>query len=80
MKKAMGKIDRRTVLQTAGLAAAGVALRTKLWAADAVTTTPIATTSSGKISGTLEDSISLQGHPLRRGHRKAPLHATVARA
>src|SRR6185437_1849453 len=55
----MKKIDRRTILQGAGLAAAGIALRTNLWAADAVTSTPIAATTSGKISGTLQDSINV---------------------
>src|SRR6185437_9353438 len=54
----MKKIDRRTILQGAGLAAAGIALRTKTWAIQ-VPPDPIATTTSGKISGTLQDSINV---------------------
>jgi para-nitrobenzyl esterase len=55
----MKKIDRRTVLQGAGLAAAGIALRTNLWAVDTASLSPIATTTAGKISGTLQDSINV---------------------
>lgn len=53
------KIDRRTVLQSGALAAAGITLRTKLWPADAETSTPIATTSAGTISGVLQDGINV---------------------
>src|SRR6185437_2886944 len=54
----MKKIDRRTILQGAGLAAAGIALLTKTWVIQ-VPPDPIATTTSGKISGTLQDSINV---------------------
>lgn len=52
-------MDRRRVLQGAGLAAAGIALGGKLWAADAAAGTPMATTIAGKISGVLQDGINV---------------------
>src|SRR5579884_807555 len=55
----MKKVDRRTVLQGAGLAAAGIALRTDLWAADDANSAPIANTTAGKISGVLDDGINV---------------------
>ena len=55
------KIDRRTVLERAGLAAAAVALRANAWAwaPDGSPMAPVATTKAGKISGVLQDGINV---------------------
>ncbi len=55
------KIDRRTVLERAGFAAAAIALRANAWAwaPEAATGAPVATTGAGKISGALEDGINV---------------------
>jgi len=55
----MKRINRRTLLQVSGMAAASLALRTKAWAAIQVPPDPIATTSAGKISGVMEDGINV---------------------
>lgn len=54
-------IDRRTVLKIAGLAAAGVVLRSDAWALspDEAFGGPIATTEAGKIRGVIEDGINV---------------------
>jgi para-nitrobenzyl esterase len=55
----MTSIPRRTVLKSAALTAAGLALRPRLWAADIAPGTPTATTTAGRISGALEDNINV---------------------
>ena len=54
----MERFDRRTVLRVSGLAAAGLALRTKAWAwADG--SGPVAKTAAGRVSGVVEDGINV---------------------
>jgi len=67
----MRRIDRRTMLQTTGMAAAGLALHSNAWAwaydaaggspiaPIATAGFPIATTGAGKISGVLQDGINV---------------------
>ena len=53
----MNRMNRRTLLQVSGMAAASLALRGKAYAwADGA---PLASTSAGKISGVMEDGINV---------------------
>jgi len=54
----MDPVDRRTLLRNSGLAAAALALRANAWAL-LVQPGPLATTTSGKISGVVEDGINV---------------------
>jgi para-nitrobenzyl esterase len=53
----MKRMNRRTLLQVSGMAAASIALRVKAFAG--VTMSPVASTKAGKISGVMEDGINV---------------------
>ena len=55
----MRRFDRRTLLRNSGMAAAALALRTKVWAGIQVPPDPLAATTAGKISGVVEDGINV---------------------
>lgn len=52
-------MNRRTLLRNSGMAAAALALRTKIWAGVQVPPDPLATTTAGKISGVVQDGINV---------------------
>jgi para-nitrobenzyl esterase len=53
----MNPMNRRTLLQVSGMAAASIALRAKVFAG--VTMSPVASTKVGKVSGVMEDGINV---------------------
>jgi para-nitrobenzyl esterase len=73
----MRRLDRRTLLQVSGMAAASLALRGKAYAwADA---TPMASTTAGRISGVMEDGINVfRGVPYGGDTAKTRFRAPVA--
>jgi para-nitrobenzyl esterase len=56
---AVNRFDRRTLLRDSGLAAASLALRAKAWAGIQVEPDPIATTTTGKVSGLVEEGVNV---------------------
>jgi para-nitrobenzyl esterase len=75
----MNHLNRRTLLQVSGMAAASLALRTRAYAwADGA---PVAKTAAGKISGTVEDGINVfKGVPYGGDTARTRFMAPVAPA